>query len=173
MVLGPLRVLIVEDSALDAELVVAELRHGGYDVAHTRVETARGMIDALNGATWDVIVSDHELPGFSGPAALALLQESGLDVPFIVISGRIGEELAVSSLKAGADDFLIKGQLARLVPVIERERREVAERREPARRGSAPPMPLYRRYGVRHLPRHRRTVRDANPALVLLGAAPR
>jgi two-component system cell cycle sensor histidine kinase/response regulator CckA len=129
-VLGPLRVLIVEDSALDAELVVAELRRGGYEVAPTRVETAQEMIDALAGAPWDVIVSDHELPSFSGPAALALLQESGLDVPFIVISGRIGEELAVSSLKAGADDFLIKGRLARLIPVIERERREVAERRE-------------------------------------------
>jgi PAS domain S-box-containing protein len=129
-VLEPLRVLIVEDSALDAELVVSELRRGGYDVAYTRVETAQAMAEALAGATWDVVVSDHELPGFSGPAALALLQASRLDIPFIVISGRIGEELAVSSLKAGADDFLIKGQLARLIPVIERERREVGERRE-------------------------------------------
>jgi two-component system cell cycle sensor histidine kinase/response regulator CckA len=135
--LGPLRVLIVEDSALDAELLVAELLRGGYDVEHTRVETAREMADALAGATWDVVVSDHELPGFSGPAALALLQESGLDLPFIVISGRIGEELAVSSLKAGADDFLIKGRLARLIPVIERERREVGERREHQRAAEA------------------------------------
>ena len=127
--LEPLRVLIVEDSALDAELVINELQRGGYDVAYTRVETAGAMAEALAGATWDVVVSDHELPGFSGPAALALLQESRLDIPFIVISGRIGEELAVSSLKAGADDFLIKGQLARLIPVIERERREVGERR--------------------------------------------
>jgi len=106
--LEPLRVLIVEDSVLDAELVVTELQRGGYDVAYTRVQTAQAMAEALAGATWDVIVSDHELPGFSGPAALALLQASQLDIPFIVISGRIGEELAVSSLKAGADDFLIK-----------------------------------------------------------------
>jgi two-component system cell cycle sensor histidine kinase/response regulator CckA len=122
--------LIVEDSALDAELVVSELRRGGYDVTFTRVETARGMAEALAVATWDVVVSDHELPAFSGPAALSLLQESGLDLPFIVISGTIGEELAVSSLKAGADDFFIKGRLARLIPAIERERREVGERRE-------------------------------------------
>jgi two-component system cell cycle sensor histidine kinase/response regulator CckA len=127
---GPLRVLIVEDSALDAELVVSELRRGGYDVTFTRVETARAMAEALAVATWDVVVSDHELPAFSGPAALSLLQESGLDLPFIVISGTIGEELAVGSLKAGADDFLIKGRLARLIPAIERERREIGERRE-------------------------------------------
>jgi len=122
--------LIVEDSVLDAELVVAELRRGGYEVTSARVETAQAMSEALAASTWDLVVSDHELPSFSGPAALVLLQETGLDLPFIVISGRLGEELAVSSLKAGADDFLIKGRLARLIPAIERERREVGERRE-------------------------------------------
>ncbi|HEV3061456.1 MAG TPA: response regulator [Vicinamibacterales bacterium] len=127
---NPLRVLIVEDSPHDAALLVSELRRGGYDLEYARVENAAAMRAALAGSAWDLVVSDHALPAFSGPAALALLQETGLDLPFIVVSGTIGEELAVSSLKAGAGDFFIKGRLARLIPAIERERREVAGRRE-------------------------------------------
>ena len=130
----PLRLLIVEDSAADAELLVRELERGGY-----RVDLRAGPDGAgLQGGpgtrrAWDVVVSDYDLPTFSGPAALAILQATGLDIPFIMISGTIGEEIAVSALKAGAHDFLVKGRLARLIPAIERERREVEVRRERAR----------------------------------------
>jgi two-component system cell cycle sensor histidine kinase/response regulator CckA len=126
----PLHVLIVEDSPPDAELLVRALERGGYAVTHTRVETAQAMKAALAASTWDVVLSDYELPSFSGPAALATLQASGLDLPFIMISGTIGEEIAVDALKAGAHDFLVKGRLARLIPAIEREMREVGARRE-------------------------------------------
>jgi PAS domain S-box-containing protein len=129
----PIRVLIVEDSAADAELLVRELERGGYSVASERVQTAAAFQEALARAAWDVVVSDYDLPMFSGPAALEVLQTTGLDIPFIMMSGTIGEEIAVSALKAGAHDFLVKGRLARLIPAIERERTEVAVRRERAR----------------------------------------
>src|SRR5436190_14147119 len=87
------------------------------------------MEAALIRSDWDVVLSDYDLPRFSGPAAFALLRTTGLDVPFIIVSGTIGEEVAISALKAGAHDFLVKGNLARLAPAIERERREVGERR--------------------------------------------
>jgi len=124
-----LRVLIVEDSGPDAELLVRELERGGYRVAHERVQTASSLQEALARTTWDVIVADYHLPMFSGPAALAVLQATGLDIPFIIVSGTIGEEIAVSALKAGAHDFLVKGRLARLIPAIQREQREVEVRR--------------------------------------------
>ena len=121
-----LRVLIVEDSEDDARLLLRELRRGGYDPAFERVETADAMRAALDpaagsGRRWDVILSDYSMPQFSGPAALALLQAEGMDVPFIIISGTIGEDTAVAALKAGAHDFLVKGNWARLVPAVERE----------------------------------------------------
>jgi PAS domain S-box-containing protein/putative nucleotidyltransferase with HDIG domain len=125
-----LRVLIVEDSEDDALLVVRELKHAGYDVTFERVETAEAMRAALANQEWDVVLSDYSLPQFGGPAALAMLKESGLDLPFILASGTIGEETAVAALKAGAHDFLLKSQLARLVPAVERELREAASRRE-------------------------------------------
>jgi two-component system cell cycle sensor histidine kinase/response regulator CckA len=128
-----LRVLIVEDSVADTELLVRELERGGYRVAHERVHTASALQEALTRSAWDVVVSDYDMPMFSGPAALAILRATGLDIPFIMISGTIGEEIAVSALKAGAHDFLVKGRLARLIPAIERERREVEVRREHAR----------------------------------------
>jgi two-component system, cell cycle sensor histidine kinase and response regulator CckA len=128
----PLRVLLVEDSRADAELLVHELR-ARYDVTSTRVDTAAGLRDALGAGPWDVILSDYSMPGFSAPDALALVHESGLDIPFIIVSGTIGEETAVASLKAGACDFLVKGRLARLIPAIERECRERDLRRERAR----------------------------------------
>jgi two-component system cell cycle sensor histidine kinase/response regulator CckA len=129
---APLRILIVEDSVADTELLVRELERGGYRVVSERVQTATAFQEALARSTWDVVVSDYDLPRFSGPAALEILQATGLDVPFIMISGTIGEEIAVSALKAGAHDFLVKGRLARLIPAIERERREVDVRRERA-----------------------------------------
>jgi DNA-binding NtrC family response regulator len=120
----PLRVLLVEDSETDAELLLHELAHGGYAVAATRVDTADAMQAALQSHTWDIVVSDYSMPAFSAPAALALLRTTGSDLPFIIVSGTIGEETAVAALKAGACDFLVKGRLARLVPALERELRE-------------------------------------------------
>src|SRR5712691_4853863 len=129
----PLRALIVEDSAPDAELLVRELERSAYTVTYERVETAQAMESALATSDWDVVLSDYDLPRFSGPAAFALLRATGLDLPFIIISGTIGEEVAVTALKAGAHDFLVKGHLARLIPAIERERRELEGRRERVR----------------------------------------
>jgi len=125
----PLRVLIVEDSEDDTLLLLRSLRQGGYDVTWQRVASAEAMAEALAGKTWDVILADYTLPGFGGLEALRMVNERGLDVPFIVVSGTIGEDAAVSIMKAGAHDFVRKGNLARLVPVIEREVREAKERR--------------------------------------------
>ena len=125
----PLRILLVEDSELDAELLIAELTQAGYDITHERVDTAEAMKAALNG-DWDVVLSDYSMPGFSAPEALALMQGTGHDLPFIIVSGTIGEEAAVAALKAGASDFVTKGRLARLAPAIERELRDAGERRD-------------------------------------------
>ena len=126
----PLRVLIVEDSEDDALLLLRELKRGGYDVEFERVETARAMLSALAQKTWDLILSDYSLPEFNAPQALEVLKASDLDLPFIIISGTIGEETAVAALKAGANDFLTKGNFARLGPAIERELREAESRHE-------------------------------------------
>jgi signal transduction histidine kinase len=128
---APLRVLLVEDSRADAELLVHELR-ARYEVVATRVDTAPALRDALASGAWDVILSDYNMPGFSAPEALNVLRDTGLDIPFIIVSGTIGEETAVASLKAGACDFLVKGRLARLIPAIERECRERDLRRQRA-----------------------------------------
>ena len=124
-----LNVLIVEDSEDDAHLIVRELHRGGYTVIHERVETKKDMEDALSRQTWDVILSDYSLPRFSAMGALATLKASDQDIPFIVISGTIGEETAITALKAGAHDFLIKANLARLIPAIEREVKDAEVRR--------------------------------------------
>lgn len=126
--------MIVEDNPEDAELAVRELVKFGYTVRHRRVETAAAMREALTSAMWDAVLADYALPSFSGPAALAELQASGRDLPFIVVSGTIGEDVAVAMLKAGAHDDLLKGWLARLGPALERELREVQGR---ARRRAA------------------------------------
>jgi len=125
-----LRVLIVEDSPDDAALVLRELRRGGYEPVSERVETAEGMSTALERAEWDVILCDYTMPHFSALEALETLKSKQLDIPFIIISGTIGEETAVLALKAGAQDYLIKGRLARLVPALEREIREAHSRLE-------------------------------------------
>jgi signal transduction histidine kinase/FixJ family two-component response regulator len=122
--------LQVEDSEGDAELVQLELRRGGYDVESERVETAAAMNAALKERSWDVVLADWVLPAFSGAAALAVVHESGLDLPFIIISGEIGEDVAVTAMKAGAHDYLLKNNLTRLVPAVERELREAVMRRE-------------------------------------------
>src|ERR1700730_11847537 len=100
-----LRALIVEDTADDADLLLADLSKAGYDVTYERVDTADAMKAALESDIWDVVLSDFSMPKFSGMGALAVLQATGRALPFIVISGTIGEEAAVSALKAGAHDF--------------------------------------------------------------------
>ena len=126
----PLRVLFVEDREKDIELLVLELRRGGFNVAHERVETPEAFVAALDGQGWDLILCDYSLPHFSAPAALALVKEKQIDLPFIVISGTIGEEAAVEALRAGAHDFMAKGKLSRLLPAIDRELRDAESRAE-------------------------------------------
>ena len=98
----PLRVLLVEDSVDDARLLVRQLGTAGYDVTHRRVDTPDEMQEALERNIWDIVISDYSMPQFSGTAALNLVQERGLDVPFIFVSGTIGEDVAVAAMKAGA-----------------------------------------------------------------------
>ncbi len=123
-----LRVLIVGSSEDDARLLLRELRRGGYDPVFERVDSPAAMRAALERAAWDVVISDYALPQFSGADALALLKETGLDVPFLVVSGTIGEERAVEVLKDGAHDFVVKGHWSRLLLAVERERRAAQER---------------------------------------------
>ena len=130
-----LRVLLVEDSENDALLVVQELRRGGYEPACERVSTPEEMERALaeasvRGEPWEVVLSDYYMPHFSAPDALALLRRLGYDTPFIVVSGKIGEDAAVAMMRAGAQDYVAKENMARLCPAIERELREAAVRRE-------------------------------------------
>ena len=125
----PLRLLLVEDSEDDAELMMLELRRAGFVPLATRVETAEAMSAALRAEPWDLILADYRLPSFSGLAALDLYHESGLDIPFFIVSGTIGEELAVEAMRAGAHDYLLKGNLTRLGPAITRELREAQVRR--------------------------------------------
>src|SRR6266571_2248206 len=124
----PLRVLMVEDSEDDALLVLRELRAAGYDLTHERVDTAATLEAALDRHPWDLVIGDYSMPHFSGTAALAILRGRGLDIPYICVSGTITEELAVAAMKAGANDYVTKGQLKRLLPAIERELRDAKAR---------------------------------------------
>ncbi len=125
-----LSTLIVEDSEADAELIVRELQDGGFDPAYERVDTQPAMIAALDRRDWDIVISDYSMPQFGGDAALALLQARGLDVPFISVSGTMGEDVAVAMMKAGAHDYVMKDDLKRLVPAVERELDAALVRRE-------------------------------------------
>ncbi|MBL8077671.1 MAG: GAF domain-containing protein [Anaerolineales bacterium] len=129
-----IKVLFVEDSDGDAQLVLREIQRGGYEVEFERIETAEHMKSALTHHAWDLIICDFSLPQFSAPEALGILQVSALDIPFIIVSGTIGEETAINALKAGAHDFVIKGNLSRLVPAIQRELRDAKVRSEHAQR---------------------------------------
>jgi diguanylate cyclase (GGDEF)-like protein len=129
MTAQPLRVLMIENSADDAESLLQQLRRGGYDPVPQRVQTAEGMLAALAEKKWDLITSEYSLPQFSAPAALKLLRDSGLDLPFLVVSGVTGEDLAVSLMKDGAHDCIMKYNLKRLIPAVERELREAEMRR--------------------------------------------
>jgi signal transduction histidine kinase len=127
---GKLRVLLVEDSEDDATLVQAELKRAGYEVASERVYTAHSLAAALDRQQWDLVIADYSMPSFTGLDALNIVRTGGFDLPFIVVSGTIGEDVAVAAMKAGAHDYLIKDRLARLAPAVERELREAADRRE-------------------------------------------
>lgn len=126
---APLRVLVVEDSNPDTLLLVRELGRSGREIVWERVETAEQMLSALESGPWDLVVSDYSLPRFSAPKALELFKETGLDLPFIVVSGKVGEDVAVETMKAGAHDFLLKGSFTRLVPAVNRELEQAAWRR--------------------------------------------
>jgi PAS domain S-box-containing protein len=125
-----LRVLIVEDSEDDTLLTMRELRRGGYTLDYVRVDTPEAMLTVLDQQSWDIVIADYTLPAFNAPEALKLLQTRKLDLPFIILSGTIGEDTAVAAMKAGAHDYIIKGNLARLVPAVERELREAQERQK-------------------------------------------
>jgi two-component system cell cycle sensor histidine kinase/response regulator CckA len=125
-----IHVLLVEDSDDDAVLIANRLRRGGLDITCERVETAEAAAAALRARPPDVVISDHNLPSFSADAALRLLRDSGLDVPFILVSGEIGEESAAALMRAGAHDFVLKDRLTRLAPAVQRELREAADRRQ-------------------------------------------
>jgi len=121
--------LFIEDSEDDAALQVRLLRQAGYDVAYTRVQSADELKTALE-RPWHIIISDYSMPHFSGTEALKVVREKGVDIPFIFVSGTIGEEAAVAALKVGAQDYLMKLNLGRLIPAVQRELRESDERRQ-------------------------------------------
>jgi two-component system sensor histidine kinase UhpB len=126
----PLHVLLVEDCPDDADLILLELGKAVSGVVSIRVETGAEMRAAMQEGRWDVVISDFSLPRFGAHEALAVLRETGADIPFIIVSGCIGEERAVSLMREGASDFVMKDRLARLVPVVEHELRDAAVRRE-------------------------------------------
>jgi diguanylate cyclase (GGDEF)-like protein len=126
----PLRALVVEDSDDDTALLLHELRRNDYDPVYIRVETAEAMSMQLSTYPWDIIFSDFSMPNFNAFDALTLLHNSGLDLPFIIVSGTIGEDRAVTAMKSGAHDYILKGNLKRLVPAVDRELREARIRQQ-------------------------------------------
>lgn len=127
-----LRVLIIEDSPNDAALAVLELEEAGHEVTHIRVQTAAALKTALKDESWQIIISDHSMPGFNSLEALAIVQKTGLDIPFIILSGTIADETAIEAMRQGARDYLTKGRIKRLPVVVEREIKETAARRSAA-----------------------------------------
>jgi two-component system cell cycle sensor histidine kinase/response regulator CckA len=123
-----LRALMVEDSEDDSLLLVRELQRAGYELIWERVDTAGAMHRALDRNSWDIIFADYNMPSFSAPAALALLKERGVDIPFLVVSGSVGEEIAAQTMKAGAHDYILKGNFRRLIPAVQRELEQARER---------------------------------------------
>src|SRR5262245_33363885 len=125
-----LRAMLVEDNEDDAELVLDALRVGGLHITHERAWSASAMQQALDTQSWDIVISDYSMPSFDAPSALRIVHERGLDLPFIIVSGSVGEELAVQAMKAGAHDYVMKDRLTRLAPSVEREVRDARQRRE-------------------------------------------
>ncbi len=126
----PIKILIVEDSTADAALILRELSRGGYEAEHRQVAQASTFNEALNENHWDVILCDYTMPGFRGTEALQIARNRGVNTPFIFVSGTIGEETAVAAMRAGAQDYVVKDNLSRLVPAIERELRETEVRKD-------------------------------------------
>ncbi len=126
----PLRALIVEDSEDDALLLLLELRRGGYEPRHARVETAEALEAALDSRPWDIVFGDFSMPRFNALGAIEMVKKRHLDLPFILISGSVTEDLAAAAMRSGASDFITKGNTARLLPAVERELREAAGRRQ-------------------------------------------
>lgn len=126
----PLRLLLIEDSRDDAELILLALDEGGFDVTCLRVETEAAMFSAIQSGSWDVVISDFNLPSFSALNALNLLRKADQEIPFIIVSGCIGEESVVTLMKSGVSDFVMKDKLARLVPSMEHELLDATMRRE-------------------------------------------
>jgi two-component system cell cycle sensor histidine kinase/response regulator CckA len=124
----PIRTLLIEDSATDAKLVLHELGKLGRPIQSARVENASALREALNTSDWDLVLCDWSMPGFSALKALTIVKEFALDIPFVIVSGTVGEESAVEAMRAGARDYVLKDKLGRLVPVVERELREAKER---------------------------------------------
>jgi two-component system cell cycle sensor histidine kinase/response regulator CckA len=133
----PVNVLMVEDSEDDAELLLLELRRRGFAPTASRVDTGPTLRAALARGAWDVVISDHNMPGFSGEEALKVVKQYAPELPFIVVSGTRGEEHAVDAMRAGASDFIVKTRLHRLAPVVERELHESALRLEQRRMTAA------------------------------------
>ena len=127
---GHLRVLIVEDSEDDTRLLLHELKRSDYEIAHQRVETAEALNAALDRENWDILFCDYTLPQFSGQAALEIVRRRDIDLPFIFVSGTLGEDVAGQAMKAGAHDCVMKNNLVRLVPAMELELREANVRRQ-------------------------------------------
>jgi hypothetical protein len=128
----PLKVLLVEDSRVDADLLIHALKQSGYEPSYALVQNAMGMRAALEKQPWDLVISDYVIPGFGGLDALKVLKDSGHDIPFIIVSGKIGEDVAVEALHSGANDYLLKDRLTRLGPAIERALREASQQRKRA-----------------------------------------
>src|SRR5688500_2087523 len=124
-----LKVLLIEDSPDDAELLSRELKRAGREFKSRRVDEMGHLKEALRESTWDVVLADHSGPHIDSTQALSIVRAADMDVPFIIVSGTISEEMAIEAMKAGASDYLTKGRLARLVPVIDRELRQAEERR--------------------------------------------
>jgi PAS domain S-box-containing protein len=125
-----IKVLIVEDTENDAALLIHALQRGGYDPVCEIMETPEAMADALNRQEWDLVISDYSMPCFSGLDALKLLQERDPDLSFILLTGQVGEEVAVEAMKAGAHDYILKSNRARLIPAVDRELRDTQARRK-------------------------------------------
>src|SRR5258705_1928825 len=135
----PLRILLAEDVESDAELIQRELKRGGLDFQSRRVQTEADFRRELDEFRPHLVISDFSMPQFNGRTALAIARESRADIPFIFISGTIGENVAVDMMKAGADDYVMKNNLARLVPALKRELREHEVRRGRKRAGEGFP----------------------------------
>ncbi len=125
-----LKLLLCEDMETDAEMIIRQLEKAAYEIDFERVETAEDFKISLHKQEWDIIISDFRIPGFGGPEALAILKQTGIDIPFVLVSGTIGEEIAVNMMKAGANDYLMKSSLIRLSEVVKREMIEADFRKE-------------------------------------------